>query len=305
MPSYIEVTSLDSGRTIVVRVDRRGPMDSTNLVELSAAAAAQLGLSNGHSAVRVRRVNPPEQERALLRAGAQVPERMPTPKALLAVLARKLDTDTTVTLARTASPAPQGASALAVGGMPAPAARPQAMSSKAANSGAALPRLLAHSGQAQRPVAAVPAVTLPPAPMPKTKAKPFAVAFGGDPMAASVDSDMAVAPAPAPVRKVPVAAARKPLPPRPTAKPEDIVAQAPVAETGEAMRSGMLVIQAGAFAVKGNAQSVAAKLGAKVNGSGNVWRVRIGPFANREQAEAALAKVHAAGYSQARIQRAD
>ena len=39
--------------------------------------------------------------------------------------------------------------------------------------------------------------------------------------------------------------------------------------------------------------------------SGRVWRVRCGPFASHDGAEAALAKVKAAGYTGARIQRAD
>jgi len=91
IPSYVEVTSLDSGKTIVVRLDRRGPMSGDRLVELSPQAWAQLGLTPGaKSPVRVRRVNPPEQERALLRTGQMVPDRMDTPPGLLAALKRKL-----------------------------------------------------------------------------------------------------------------------------------------------------------------------------------------------------------------------
>jgi rare lipoprotein A len=90
LPSYAEVTALDSGRTILVRMERRGPASGPNLVELSPGAAAQLGLS-GRAPVRVRRVNPPEVERALLRSGSRAPERMETPKPLLTVLMRKLD----------------------------------------------------------------------------------------------------------------------------------------------------------------------------------------------------------------------
>ncbi|MEE4450258.1 SPOR domain-containing protein [Novosphingobium resinovorum] len=91
LPSYVEVTALDSGRTILLRLERRGPMVNDALIELSDDAAAQLGLAPGsRSPVRVRRVNPPEQERALLRAGGRVPERMATPDGLLKVLRRKL-----------------------------------------------------------------------------------------------------------------------------------------------------------------------------------------------------------------------
>ena len=45
--------------------------------------------------------------------------------------------------------------------------------------------------------------------------------------------------------------------------------------------------------------------GGSVSPSGRFFRVRMGPFATRGQAEAALAKAKAAGYSDARIQRAD
>lgn len=91
LPSYVEVTALDSGRTIVVRLVERGPMTNEALIGLSEQAAAQLGLTpGGRAAVRVRRVNPPEVERAVLRTGGAAPKRMDTPEALLKVLRRKL-----------------------------------------------------------------------------------------------------------------------------------------------------------------------------------------------------------------------
>lgn len=91
LPSYAEVTSLTSGRTILVRVERRGPMAGAGLIDLSPGAAAQLGLAGtANPSVRVRRVNPPEAERLLLRSGQPVAPRMDTPKSLLAVLQRKL-----------------------------------------------------------------------------------------------------------------------------------------------------------------------------------------------------------------------
>lgn len=89
LPSYVEITSLDSGRTILARVERRGPMTNTRLVALSPAAGAQLGVSEG-SPVRVRRVNPPEDQRAELRADSEAPLRMETPEGLLTVLRQQL-----------------------------------------------------------------------------------------------------------------------------------------------------------------------------------------------------------------------
>ena len=90
-PSYVEVTNLETGRTIIVRLVSRGPMRSDALIALSPDAAIQLGVApDAMSAVRVRRVNPPEVERAMLRTGEPVPARMDTPAPLLAALKRKL-----------------------------------------------------------------------------------------------------------------------------------------------------------------------------------------------------------------------
>ena len=92
LPSYVELTALDTGKTILVRVERRGPMSANNVIELSPGAAAQLGIAGQPRApVRVRRVNPIEPERAVLRMGEAAPARMDTPKSLLTVLQRKLD----------------------------------------------------------------------------------------------------------------------------------------------------------------------------------------------------------------------
>ncbi len=91
LPSYVEVTALDTGRTILVRINDRGPMTNDRLIDLSEGAARQLGvLDKGIAAVRVRRVNPPENERAALRAGQAATVRMDTPESLLKVLRDKL-----------------------------------------------------------------------------------------------------------------------------------------------------------------------------------------------------------------------
>ncbi len=88
-PSYVEVTALDTGRTALIRIEGRGPMDNGRLISLSSMAAAQLGVAEG-APVRVRRVNPPEDERAELRSRHEAPLRMETPRGLLDVLRRKL-----------------------------------------------------------------------------------------------------------------------------------------------------------------------------------------------------------------------
>jgi rare lipoprotein A len=99
LPSYVEVTSLDSGQTILARVERRGPMTNARLLGLSRAAAEQLNIEEG-APVRVRRVNPPEDQRAELRADRSVAPRMETPQGLLDVLKRQLPPVGSASLAR-------------------------------------------------------------------------------------------------------------------------------------------------------------------------------------------------------------
>ncbi|MEH6661623.1 MAG: septal ring lytic transglycosylase RlpA family protein [Parasphingorhabdus sp.] len=91
LPSYVEVTALDTGRTILVRVNDRGPFANDRLIDLSHGAAKQLGIDqDGVSGVRVRKVNPNEQERAVLRMGAPATERIATPDSLLLILRKNL-----------------------------------------------------------------------------------------------------------------------------------------------------------------------------------------------------------------------
>ncbi|HTM94373.1 MAG TPA: SPOR domain-containing protein, partial [Croceibacterium sp.] len=65
--------------------------------------------------------------------------------------------------------------------------------------------------------------------------------------------------------------------------------------------NGAYVVQAGAFSTADRANKVASAVGGSISRSGKLFRVRTGPFGSRAQAEASLAKVKAAGYSDARI----
>lgn len=71
LPTYVEVTALDTGRRIVVRVNDRGPfVQGQRIIDLSRGAAEQLGIKEqGHAPVRVRRVEPAEKDRKRLREG--------------------------------------------------------------------------------------------------------------------------------------------------------------------------------------------------------------------------------------------
>jgi len=67
-------------------------------------------------------------------------------------------------------------------------------------------------------------------------------------------------------------------------------------------KAGDYVVQAGAYSTSDRATHVAYVLGGKVSPAGHLFRVRTGPFATHSEAEASLAKVRAAGYTDARIQ---
>ncbi|MHA4837231.1 septal ring lytic transglycosylase RlpA family protein [Sphingopyxis sp. MSC1_008] len=216
LPSYVEVTALDTGRTILVRVNDRGPMVSDRLIDLSRGAAEQLGLTDSVAAVRVRRTNPPAAERAQLRSGKPVRERIATPGSLLAILRSKAK----------ALPVPKAATAAT-------------------------------------PVAAQPA-----APIASGKAKP------GD--------DRFVVEGPGTTKPA--------IKPAPTAKPAATVA-------------GKYAVQVGAFSSETRANAAAKSVDGYVTKAGNLWRVRVGPFASDTDARGALGKVKAKGFRDAVVQR--
>ena len=88
LPSYVEVTALDTGRRIVVRVNDRGPYgDPARILDLSKGAAELLGVrASGKAAVRVRVVEPGEADRAALRKGRPARELPPLSAPALASL---------------------------------------------------------------------------------------------------------------------------------------------------------------------------------------------------------------------------
>lgn len=59
LPSYARVTRLDNGRSVVVRVNDRGPFLRGRLIDLSYLAASKLGyVGQGHAQVEVELLNP-------------------------------------------------------------------------------------------------------------------------------------------------------------------------------------------------------------------------------------------------------
>jgi len=71
LPSYAEVTNLDNGRKVIVRINDRGPFHGNRIIDLSYAAATKLGFANkGTARVEVRAINfkkpEPQREREKL-----------------------------------------------------------------------------------------------------------------------------------------------------------------------------------------------------------------------------------------------
>ena len=58
LPTYVRVTNLKNGRSVVVRVNDRGPFHSNRIIDLSYAAAAKLGLlAKGTGLVEVEAID--------------------------------------------------------------------------------------------------------------------------------------------------------------------------------------------------------------------------------------------------------
>jgi len=87
--SYAEVTALDTGRTILVQINDRGPRQTNLLIDLSQGAARSLGVT-GREAVRIRAVTASPSDLAALRAGEPGVPRLDTPPSLLAGLRQRL-----------------------------------------------------------------------------------------------------------------------------------------------------------------------------------------------------------------------
>lgn len=59
LPSYARVTNLENGRSVVVRINDRGPLQEDRIIDLSYVAAVKLGIHRkGTARVRVQGIEP-------------------------------------------------------------------------------------------------------------------------------------------------------------------------------------------------------------------------------------------------------
>jgi rare lipoprotein A len=74
IPSYARVTNLRSGKSVVVRVNDRGPFHGDRVIDLSYTAAYKLGMiGSGSDLVEVESIVPDEAQRGAVVARAQAP----------------------------------------------------------------------------------------------------------------------------------------------------------------------------------------------------------------------------------------
>jgi rare lipoprotein A len=87
LPSYARVTNLENGRSVIVRINDRGPFHENRLIDLSYAAAVKLGVwPKGTGLVEVRAIDPTRPELPPSRtAAAPAPARVPATRAVAAL----------------------------------------------------------------------------------------------------------------------------------------------------------------------------------------------------------------------------
>jgi rare lipoprotein A len=263
MPSLVRVTNLENGRSVVLRVNDRGPFARGRIIDVSRRSAQLLGFE-GQGTARVRVEILADESRslkaAMLRGGPAASETQ-----VAAAMPR-------ASIASDALPPPAGARAstgTAVAALPPPSATLPPAETTTATSGRNKGKIV------QQPVArpAAPVVAQPAQPAPA--AAP----------ARGQTATSRVAPA-APVTEV----AALPVPQQPSATA--MVTVNPVQPTS-------LFIQAGAFSNYDNAYRMSVRLSryghakvTTVNGGGQqLYRVRLGPLNSVKEADSLLAEV--------------
>ncbi|MFO1427246.1 MAG: septal ring lytic transglycosylase RlpA family protein [Steroidobacteraceae bacterium] len=271
IPVYARVTNLRNGRSVVVRINDRGPFVGDRIIDLSYTAAWKLDmLREGTAPVELR----------VLPAG-------PAPAPTLTAQATMQATPTpTATTAAVTGGAPQSAVA---------AAEPVSMSAPT--------------------VATAAAGTLAPAAATSAAAPPVTSASGDAPLAASP----ALAASSAPAASATSAAPAVPAAPAGTQGSMTATADSTVmapraispAGAGPSQPATAQWVQAGAFSSEANARALitrlataglsAVELREAVVAGRPLWRVCLGPIADRLEIDDVLERLRLAGVSGARL----
>jgi rare lipoprotein A len=115
LPAYVRVTNLQNGRSVVVRVNDRGPFVGNRIIDLSYSAAAKLGmLRNGTAMVDIRTIDPSVPPPVITASTGAPAAAAPNAVAASAAVPRAVtppDSSAAATAAAATSATPAGAAA--------------------------------------------------------------------------------------------------------------------------------------------------------------------------------------------------
>ncbi len=283
MPSIVQVTNLQNGRSLRLRVNDRGPFVDGRLIDVSRRAAQLLGFeARGTAPVEVKIVKDASirvAEEAMGNGG------------------RVLLGDAAPAAATAAVGLPPASSATAAA--PARTRRETALRTVARP-------LPPRASRRPSPLPSMTQVAMGPAALPpragdepRRSGRAYAALSGFHLIAPAEAAPLPRPPAPAPERNT----LAPPTPARTTAR------SGPWSVAAASRPSGRLYVQAGAFSRRDNARRVQARIaqlglvrvmGVAINGV-QVYRVRLGPVNNVQQADRLLQRVVSSGYPGARI----
>lgn len=280
LPSFAKVTNLENGRSVIVRVNDRGPFLHGRIIDLSYAAAVKLGYQKkGTARVRVERITRRDiaagripsttaDNAVLVASSSKKSTTAPAPTRTASAAPRQTQTTTyrqsTTQLTQTYEPAPAPAAEQTVTPAakpaPIPSAQPRAV---ATNEGTLVTDTTAHSSKYDDQVYVTLSIPVENAETPPEEQTPVQ----NDAMGALI-AQQETAPAQAPAEVLPSAI--------------------PSASTGS------WSVQIGAYGVQENAKQAAAhaemmlasvqNAQVRVVDTGKVWKVLSGNFASKDEA---------------------
>lgn len=292
LPSFALVTNLDSGKSVVVRVNDRGPFHDGRLIDLSYAAAVKLGITaRGTGRVEVRALHPDDPALPALLAGRGA---APVKTTIATGVPTRL---TPASTTATSSPAPAQARTTAMDSLvktlpattpPTPASSPSTQAPAAgAVDGTGAHRYYSTARAGERPNADAFAAWMQANGVRVATGKP-ATAGAGTP--ATVATAMPASPAPLPA------------PPRPPAMDSS---------PARAGNGDQVMLQVASFSSRDNAQKALERLLAAgidsasvsdtIRGGRTLWRLRVG--ADSTAADGLSGRIAALGFGQPQVVR--
>jgi len=267
LPSFAKVTNLENGRSVIVRVNDRGPFLHGRIIDLSYAAAVKLGYQKqGTARVRVERITRRDiaagripsttaDNAVIVASSARKNTSVPSQTRTASAAQRQTQPKSTVRQTQTYQAAPEPAPATA----PAPVTQSQAV---AANEGAPVNETAAQNSKYDEQVYVTLSIPVENAETPPAEQAPTQDTMG------ALITQQETAPAQAPAEVLPAA-----IP---------------------AASSGSWSVQIGAYGVQENAKQAAAhaemmlasvqNAQVRVVDTGKVWKVFSGNFSSKDEA---------------------